>query len=544
MNCFQRTVAGDLSFQTISMTNEYDEYLKDESRKTGKADTISFPTTKEEIGRIIASMGEGKIPVTVQGARTGITAGACPDGGHILNLSRMDKMTGLRYDGRIDTFYLTVQPGVLLSKITESLSNPAFDTIGWNDESLAALELLKNHRPLFFSPDSTETSASVGGMTACNASGACSFYYGAMRRHINAIKAVLYDGSVVTVNRGEQRAEGRAFILTTDTGRVIKGTLPAYRMPDVKNASGYFAKDDMDLVDLFIGSEGTLGVVAEVELRLLPQPRYRYGLMAFLPSGEAAMEYVIKIRGTQRKLLPPEADLPDKLAAIEFFDDKSLDLLRFMKKNNTAFAAIQEILPNHNSAVYLEYHGESEAALEEMVLQASELLAECGGDEEAAWIAMDGHSMEKLKFFRHALPEAVNLLIDSRRKSEPGISKLSTDMAVPDAYMKETVRMYKAGLEGKGLDWVMFGHIGNNHLHINILPRSEKEYELGRRMYLGWTGEVVKAGGTVSAEHGIGKLKKEMLLKMYGEAGVEQMRAIKQVFDPYGILNRGNLFDL
>jgi D-lactate dehydrogenase (cytochrome) len=90
----------------------------------------------------------------------------------------------------------------------------------------------------------------------------------------------------------------------------------------------------------------------------------------------------------------------------------------------------------------------------------------------------------------------------------------------------------------------MFGHIGNNHIHVNILPRSTEEYKRGRQLYQGWAAEVVALGGSVSAEHGIGKLKTELLHRMYGDGGIEEMRRVIQVFNPDGRLNRGNVVGL
>lgn len=149
--------------------------------------------------------------------------------------------------------------------------------------------------------------------------------------------------------------------------------------------------------------------------------------------------------------------------------------------------------------------------------------------------------LERLKDFRHALPEAVNLIIDQRRRTEPGLIKLGTDMAVPDEALKRVLEIYLRDLRGSDLHYVLFGHIGNNHIHVNILPRSQEEYQRGRQLYRGWAEEVVNMGGTVSAEHGIGKLKTELLQRMYGESGVEQMRRVIAVFNPDGRLNRGNI---
>jgi D-lactate dehydrogenase (cytochrome) len=150
--------------------------------------------------------------------------------------------------------------------------------------------------------------------------------------------------------------------------------------------------------------------------------------------------------------------------------------------------------------------------------------------------------MERMKKFRHAVPEAVNLTIDERRKTEPQITKLGTDLAVPDDCLERIIRLYRDGLSQAGLQSVMFGHIGNNHLHVNIIPANLEQYDAGKKLYLEWARAVVAMGGTVSAEHGIGKLKTEMLKIMYGEEGVREMLGVKRVFDPELRLNRGNLF--
>ena len=249
----------------VKISKEYDEYMRDESRKTGNADSISFPKTEPEIIEIMKGCRNENRKVTIQGARTGITAGAVPQGGHMLNLAGMNRIAGLRYDNESDAFYVTVQPGVLLADLRKAVSNKDFDTEGWQEQSLKALEIMKSSAVCFFPPDPTETSASIGGMAACNASGARSYRYGPTRNYVESLRVVLPDGSVLSLRRGEHKAEGRRLSLVTDTGRVIAGELPEYTMPDVKNASGYYVRENMDLIDLFIGSEGTLGIVSQIE---------------------------------------------------------------------------------------------------------------------------------------------------------------------------------------------------------------------------------------------------------------------------------------
>jgi D-lactate dehydrogenase (cytochrome) len=115
-------------------------------------------------------------------------------------------------------------------------------------------------------------------------------------------------------------------------------------------------------------------------------------------------------------------------------------------------------------------------------------------------------------------------------------------MAVPDKSLFEVMDMYNTDLCKAQLESVIFGHIGNNHVHVNILPRTMEEYEIGLKLYHKWASKVIGLGGTISAEHGIGKLKTSLLKQMYGDVGIRQMLMVKQTFDPESRLNRGNLF--
>jgi len=511
---------------------EYPDYLKDESRRVGRADSISFPRSENEVAANLRDAADLCRPVTVQGARTGITGGAVPEGGHILNLGRMNRILGLAHDPGRDEFRLRVQPGVLLSEITDALAGEGFDTTGWSTESRQALSLLESSGRFLFAPDPTETGASVGGMVSCNASGARSFRYGSTRDHVTGMRIVLAGGEAVALRRGEQIAQGRSFALTTESGQELGGRIPSYTMPDVKNAAGYFARDDMDMVDLFAGAEGTLGVVTEIELRLVRAPAALWGVTAFLPSEGQALSFVRTIRGSGSRPV-----------AIEFFSSRALDLLREQKRTNPAFESIPDLQDSWDTAVYLEYHGNSEEEVEEAVADMSERLLDCGGDEDATWLAGHEREVVRLKEFRHAVPEAVNLLIDERRRKEPDLTKLGTDLAVPDAQFQAVMSLYHAGLDREQLEFVMFGHIGNNHVHVNILPNTMEEYGRGRALYEEWADAVIGMGGTVSAEHGIGKLKTGLLHRMYGDEGIREMRELKSVFDPGWTLNPGNLFE-
>jgi len=288
----------------------------------------------------------------------------------------------------------------------------------------------------------------------------------------------------------------------------------------------------MDLVDLFIGSEGTLGVISEIELRLVPLPACRWAVLAFFPSDAEAVSLVM----TVRSLAPAERPV-----AIEYFDRHALDLLRDLKDAGGTVPGIPDLPANCRTALYLEYHGD-ELQVADAVGAIPARMEAVGASGEAAWIADSERELERFKLFRHAVPETVNRLIDERRKKEPEITKLGTDMAVPDTELQAILTHYRTGLDEAGLEAVMFGHIGNNHIHVNILPRTLQDYERGKDLYLQWARQVLEMGGTVSAEHGIGKFKVALLREMLGDAGIRQMRDVKRVLDPDGLLNCGNLF--
>ena len=221
----------------------------------------------------------------------------------------------------------------------------------------------------------------------------------------------------------------------------------------------------------------------------------------------------------------------------------ALDLLRKQSSVNPAFKRLMQLKMHYNTAIYVEFHINENAMLYEKLIQVGELISNCGGNEEDTWVARNSQDMERLHHFRHSIPEAVNLLIDSRRKKDPVITKLGTDMAVPDKHLEQIVELYNKDLAASGLDSVMFGHIGNNHIHVNILPNSMEEYLQGKNLYSSWATQVISLGGTVSAEHGVGKLKTALLKEMYGEDGISQMKLLKMVFDPDIRLNKGSLFN-
>lgn len=516
------------------LTQDYEDYLHDESRSRGSADSISFPVDEDDVRAVLRTLDPTGVPVTVQGARTGLAAGAVPQGGHILNLSRMNHVLGLRRDAQ-GRFVVRCQPGVVLSELRKYLhakAFPAVDVARWDEASRAALEALQTAPEQMFPTDPTETSACLGGMAACNASGARSYRYGPMRPHVVSLRLALADGDMLALRRGEVVACGRHLELATELGRRISLDLPGYTMPRAKNASGYYVHEGMDAIDLVIGSDGTLGVITELEVALMPVPPVMWGVSCFFADERQALDATCGLR-----------DGVASAAAIEYFDPASLDILRVQRERSTAFSALPLLADDARCCVYVELHCGDEREALDALDRVGEVLRDAGGSEAATWVARTELDRESLQLFRHAVPESVNMLIDERRRTDPAITKLGSDMSVPDERLHDVMRLYRETLAEAGLESAAWGHIGDNHLHVNVLPRDMDDYRRGKELFGAWAREVVAMGGAVSAEHGVGKLKRDFLKTMYGEQGLRDMARVKLAFDPAGQLGRGNLFD-
>ena len=507
---------------------QFSAYLKDESRTIGFADSISFPKSEAEVLTILTYCNQNNIPVTIQGARTGLAAAAVPFGGHVMNLSQMKQMLSLREEN--GQFFLTVEPGLTLLECNQKLASHQLQSPAFSAASLAVLEQMEG-KTFFFAPDPTETTCTIGGMAACNASGARSFLYGPTRNHITALRVVLPSGETLALRRGTCFARHRQLHLTTEQGTSYALALPQYRMPNTKNASGYYIKENLDAIDLFLGSDGTLGVITALELKLTLLPASIWGISFFFSAEETALRFA----DTVRHQMPG-------LASVEYFDDAALTLLRKQKETGLAFAALPTIAEADRCCVYLELHSDTDEENMEKMVRLGRVMEQCGGDQSRTWVARNETDLSLLHFFRHAVPESANLIIDERKKEYPEITKLGADMSVPDDRLFDVMRLYRTTLAEAHLESATWGHLGNNHLHVNILPRDLSDFHKGKALYARWAEEISAMGGAVSAEHGVGKIKAPFLALMYGKEAIEEMRQLKLTLDPHSILGNGNLF--
>jgi D-lactate dehydrogenase (cytochrome) len=388
-------------------------------------------------------------------------------------------------------------------------------------------------RNLFYPVDPTETGAAIGGTVATNASGARSMRYGSTRRWVRALTLVLADGTIARIRRGEVAAAGNELSFPRGFPGGLGGrrlALPGLQYPQCKCAAGYVAPPGCDLVDIVVGSEGTLCAVAEVELALARAPSGVITLIAFFPEGANALDLVAPIRSDEG--LSP--------LAIEYFDENALGFMRRARAGGNE--NVPEIPDGKGSALFIEVTYEDESDLDDRMATLDAHLRQGGGSMEDTWAGDTPAERAKMRSFRHCLPEAVNSLVGRLRATCSDLHKVGTDLAVPEARFAEMVAEYRRILPETGLEWVLFGHAGDCHLHANMIPRSAEDLRVAKAAALELARKAVAMGGAVTAEHGIGRLKRELLEVQYGREGVRAMREIKRFFDPEGIFNPGVLF--
>jgi D-lactate dehydrogenase (cytochrome) len=489
-------------------------YLEDASGMPGGwADEVDLPENAQEAAELLQGCQADGTAVTVSGGGTGLAGGRIPRGGHVLATDRLGGVEAIDRDD--EGPFAVVGPATTLA-----------------DLAAAAAE-----HDLFLPPDPTETLAWVGGAVATNASGSRTFHYGPMRRWVRRLEMVLPDGTVLDAARGRFRAGASGAI------RLPGGLdLPAFRGPAarVKSASGFARGPELDLVDLVVGSEGTLALVTRIELRLLQRPEAVLSGIVFFPSEEAclaclrdARERSYAARG-YRGPAPASPGVPARPAAsssllaraLEFFGG---DALEFAREGGAA------VPPAARAALLFEQ--EHPVAAEEVVAGAwMSLLEGHGALVEDSWFAQAEADRRRIREFRHSLPEGLNEWLGRH-----GRHKYGTDIAVPDEAFGSLREAYRRGLAETGLRSATFGHGGDNHLHLNLLPRSDAEEEAARQLILSWVRHAAALGGVPSAEHGIGRLKAPLFAAVADPRVVSWMRAVKTALDPAGILGRGVL---
>lgn len=492
----------------------------------GHAAAVAFPRDEAECAALVRG-ADRILPV---GAQSSLTGGATPLGELVLSTSRLNAVENLA-----DTC-VTVQPGVALTALREAL-----DAAG-----------------RAYPPTPTFDGATVGGVVATNAAGAATFKYGTTRDWVRGLTVVLASGEVLDVERGQVQASHGRFVIDTARGPVAVPA-PTYPLPDVpKRSAGYHAAPDLDLVDLFVGSEGTLGVVTSVTLDVLPRRPEVCVVLIVLDGEDRAAALAGRLRDasieTRRRADPAGLDV----AAIEYLDRRSLDLVRADAAGrrrasvpDTAGAVLLlqiELPPGATAARVHEQIGLAASAAPPAgpVVDLCRLLA-AEGLLDRTELAAPGETARagEMLALREAVPETVNRRVAvAKRRVDDTIEKVAADVIVPFSKLADCVRLFRTAFESRGLDHAVWGHLSDANLHPNVLPRSADDVRAGKAAILACGREVIRLGGCPLAEHGVGRspTRQALLRLLHGDAGVEQMRAVKRALDPDNKLAPGVLF--
>ena len=489
---------------------------------------VCTPASEAEVAALVRA-ASAILPI---GAQSSLTGGATPRGELLLSTSHLNRVLASGDD------WIRVEAGVSLVELD------------------AALAALGTHYP----PVPTFTGAFVGGIVSTNAAGAATFKYGTTREWVRALRLVLANGDVLDVERGKTIAHPDGFFEIVLSDRTVRVPVPSYRMPRVpKSSAGYFAAPGMDLIDLFIGSEGTLGVITEVTLRVLPaRPAM---CLAFVPFADrdAALAFVTMLREAARDTWRTRDPRGLDVSAIEHMDARCLALLRedgvdrangvtIPDEAAIALLVTLELPADMTSARALDEIGRAREphAPDTPLLRFCRALDEAGVLDQVE-IAVPGAAAREhqLLALREAVPAGVNARVGRAKQADPRIAKTAADMIVPFEHLGELLAIYDEEFRRRGLDAAVWGHISDGNLHPNVLPRSMDEVESGKAAILAFGREVIRLGGSPLAEHGVGRnpVKQQLLLELYGRDGVDEMRAVKRTLDPDDKLAPGVLFE-
>jgi D-lactate dehydrogenase (cytochrome) len=494
----------------------------------GRADGVVFPRSEAEVAALLCEHRQ-VLPI---GAQSSVTGGATPRGGIVLSTAKMASILEVT-----DTF-ARVQPGLPIVTLKQALASGR----------------------RYYPPAPTYDGAFVGGTISTNASGAATFKHGSTRDWIRALTVVLACGDVLDLERGRVQAHPDGFFEIETAHGVVNVPVPTYRMPDVpKRSAGYFAAPGMDLIDLFIGAEGTLGVVVEATLGLLaPAPATCLALVPFPDEGRAfALVADLRERSkcTWRARDPRGLDV----SAIEMLDRRCLAMLH--EDGSDAKYAVA-LPPDTDIALLIQLELAVGTTGEDAYDQIADAL-EPGGDAaplglfcrllneagvlEHVDVAVPGDQARAQQFFdfRESAPEAVKQRVAlAKQDVDPAIQKTAADMIVPFHRFGEMMAIYRRGYERRGLPYAIWGHVSDGNVHPNVIPRTLADVEAGQEAILEFGREVIARGGSPLSEHGVGRsaVKQALLRLLYGDRGIEEMRAVKRALDPDGTLAPGVIF--
>ena len=440
--------------------------------------------------------------MTISAGKTNLTGSATPKGGIVLSTS------------------LLTSPNVKVDIINKEVLSP----IGIDLESLRNAVLALSNKKLYYPVDPTSRNdAFVGGTLACNASGFVPGEKGSTRYWVNQIDFLLPNGDLVKIKRNQYISNNGYFSLKYNK-QIIQIPVPTYNRPKIKNASGLYSdyNGKMDLIDLIIGSEGILGMIISCTLQLAPYPRDHLELFISLKSESEAIDFHDFLYDYFN------SDM-GKITALEYFGYNSQN---YMKHKNFLFPN------NHDVGIYLQipiFKGSLENKVEEWLEILN--LFHVKIDVDNIIVLNDPINWKKFFEARHSIPD--NALTKTRQLG--GVSIITDTIVPPNNYKLYLKKVHKR-LKESNIEYLLFGHLGDCHLHFHLIPSNNQE-KLCLEVYDYLIDLSSELGGVYSAEHGTGKRKRNDFKKCYGSEAVKMISKLKSTLDPYHYLNNGNIIE-
>lgn len=451
---------------------------------SGHPDFVHLCRDVKDTAEVLSYCHAHKIPVTFCGSQTSMTGASVADSGLVIALQNQNRILDIGVDFKTKEPFVLTEPGVILGELKRAVEREGF----------------------FYPPDPTSyNEAQIGATVATNATGEETFAFGPTRSYVNELEIIKADGTTQTI---------------------VRHGIPPFEPK--KGLAGYLLGKEP--IDELIGSEGTLALITKLKLKLLHNEKtQRFVLILPFSHFKNCLEAVVKIAGQEHK--PRALELIGPGAGRYFRDCENCPA---ELKNFEIFLYLRD--DYSDPAEYEKKLGDYFDFLNALYTQLGE-----ADKSEQIFVAQSPRQLEDIRLCRHHIPLKVNE--DFFPYTKEGGGKIGTDWWVPTKHIPQMMLETHAEAQKLGIPFLVFGHIGNGHPHWNFLTKNPEQKKLAFGFVKRQCARAVKFGGGIAGEHGIGKIKRELLSIQHGPEIIKEMRQLKQKWDPHWILGRGNIFE-